>query len=268
MRRATAVAGALIAVAAALSLCSMAVAAAPAGEHDWGRRMADAKRFAASRAGKVSIGVVDEDRHFHGYRANRQYSSASTIKVMLMVAYMRHGDQNHEALTASDKALLEPMIIRSDNSSATRIRDIVGNDALVRLANRVGMSKFAPSVSWGASQITARDMAQLMFEIERHIPKRHRNYAMKLLARIVPAQRWGIPPETPHGLQIHFKGGWFPNVGTSWTINQIAQLEAHGTRFSIAVLSRQNPSMSYGVATIRGVADRLLKKYPRLRSKG
>ncbi len=250
------------AMCAVLALSATALASAPAGEHDWGKRMADAKRFAAARAGKVSIGVVDEDRRFHGYRAGRQYSSASTIKVMLMVAYLRHGNQNHEALTSSDKALLEPMIKRSDNGTATTIRNIVGNDGLVRLAHRVGMRKFQPAVSWGASQITARDQAQWMFEIERHIPKRHRNYAMNLLTEITPSQRWGIPPEKPHGLEIHFKGGWAPSGNPGWTINQVAQLEGHGERFSIAVLSRQNPSMAYGVATIRGVADKLLAHYP------
>jgi hypothetical protein len=238
-------------------------AAAPPGAYPWGERVADAKRYAEGRLGKVSIGVVDPERRFHGYGADRQYNSASTVKAMLMVAYLRHGDNDHEPLTSSDRALLEPMITRSDNSTATRIRDIVGNDALVRLANRVGMTRFETASSWGLTKITARDQAEWMFEIERHVPRRHREYAMRLLTRIVPGQRWGIPPETPRGWTIHFKGGWAPSGYPGWTVNQVAQIERDGERFSIAILTRHSPSMAYGVETIRGVADRLLKRFGR-----
>ena len=255
-------------VAAGVALCLLAtpaVASTAPGEYPWAKQLKVAKRFAADRAGKVSIGIVDEDRHFHGYRANRRYSSASAVKVMLMVAFLRHGDNDDQPLTDADEALLEPMIKRSDNGAATTIRNIVGNDALVRLANRAGMQRFQPAVSWGASQITARDQAQWMFEIERHIPKRHREYAMNLLTKIITRQRWGIPPERPHGYEIHFKGGWAPSGNPGWTINQVAQLDpgGRGDHFSIAILSRQNPSKDYGITTLRGVAEKLLAKFPK-----
>ncbi|HEX6117787.1 MAG TPA: serine hydrolase [Solirubrobacterales bacterium] len=240
-----------------------APAAAP-GEYPWAKRLEIAKRFAASRTGKVSIGIVDQDRHFHGYGSNRRYNSASVVKVMLMVAYLRHGNQNHQPLTPGDKALLGPMITRSDNAAATRVRDIVGNEGLVRLANEAGMTRFAPNVVWGLSQITARDQANWAFEIERYIPKRHREYAMNLLARIIPRQSWGIPPATPQGYTIHFKGGWAPSGNPGWTVNQVAQLDSSGggDRFSLAILTRGSPSKDYGIATIRGVAQKLMKKLP------
>jgi hypothetical protein len=239
-------------------------ASALAAEYPWAKRLKLAKSFAADRAGKVSIGIVDEDRHFHGYRANRQYNSASTVKVMLMVAYLRHGNQDDEPLTDEDRALLGPMIKRSDNETATRIRDIVGNDALARLADRAGMTKFRTHVIWGLTQVSARDQARWMYEIERHIPRRHREYAMNLLEKIIPRQQWGIPPESPDGYRIHFKGGWAPSGNPGWTVNQVAQIapQGGGDRFSLAVLTRGSPSKEYGIATIRGIAERLLEKFP------
>jgi hypothetical protein len=246
-----------------LAMPTVAAAAAP-GEYPWAKRLEAAKQFAASRAGKVSIGIVDQDRHFHGYGSNRRYSSASTVKVMLMAAYLRHGNKNHEPLTQGDKDLLGPMITRSDNAAATRVRDIVGNEGLVRLANKAGMTRFAPNAVWGLTQITARDQANWMFEIERYIPKRHRTYAMNLLAKIIPRQSWGIPPASPPGYTIHFKGGWAPSGNPGWTVNQVAQLDSNGggDRFSLAVLTRGSPSKDYGIATIRGVARKLMKKFP------
>jgi hypothetical protein len=257
----------VIAIGAVLaSLVAPAGAAAAPGEYPWAKRLKLAKEFAAQRTGKVSIGIVDEDKHFHGYGANRQYSSASTVKVMLMVAYLRHGDQNHEPLTSGDKALLEPMIKRSDNATATRVRDIVGNEGLARLARRAGMTRFQTNVVWGRTQITARDQATWMFEIERHIPKRHRNYAMNLLTKIIPAQSWGIPPHKPHGYRVHFKGGWAPSGDPGWTVNQVAQLDPRGggerARFSLAILTRGSPDRNYGIATIRAVAKKLLARFP------
>jgi len=259
MKRLLATAVALL----ALLIPPVAVAQSP-DEYPWAKRLKIAKQFAAARTGKVSIGIVDEDRHFHGYRSNRQYNSASTVKVMLMVAYLRHGKNNHQPLTAGDKALLEPMITRSDNATATRIRNIVGNEGLARLANKVGMTKFQTNIVWGRTQITARDQANWMFKIERFIPKRHRKYAMDLLTKIIPSQSWGIPPAKPDGFTLHFKGGWAPSGDPGWTVNQVAQFDPRsgGRRFSLAILTRGSPSMSYGVATIRGVAQKLLKKYP------
>ena len=254
----------LVATAVALSILAVPAVATAQGEYPWAKRLKDAKQFAQTRTGHVSIGIVDEDKHFHGYRANRQYSSASTVKVMLMVAYLRHGKQNHQPLSSEDKALLEPMITRSDNAVATRIRDIVGNEGLARLAHKAGMVRFQTHPIWGRTQITARDQANWMFRIERFIPKRHRKYAMGLLTKIIPKQSWGIPPVKPNGYEIHFKGGWAPSGDPGWTVNQVAQLDPrHGDRrFSVAILTRGSPERNYGILTIRGVAKRLLKDFP------
>jgi hypothetical protein len=211
----------------------------------------------------VSIGVVDPDGRFHGYGANRRYDSASVVKVMLMVAYLRHGDNGDEPLTRSDRHLLGPMIKRSDNDAATTIRNIVGNDALVRLAKRADMTRFQPASSWPLSQITARDQAVWMYGIREQIPERHRRYAMRLLTRIVARQSWGIPPEKPKGWKIHFKGGWAPSGNPGWTVNQVSQLRHEHERFAITVLTRQGPSYGYGRQTIRGVAKRLLERFGR-----
>ena len=255
-----------LAVAAALAVLALpatAGSAAPAGEFPWGERLKDAKQFAAGRAGKVSIGVVDPDGRFHGYGANRRYNSASAVKVMLMVAYLRHGDNDDERLTSSDRHLLGPMIKRSDNGAATTIRNIVGNDGLVRLAKRAGMTRFAPAASWGLSKITARDQAVWMDGIREQIPPRHRQYAMRLLTKIIPSQRWGIPPEVPDGWKIYFKGGWAPSGNPGWTVNQVSQIRRRHEHFALTVLTRGGPSYGYGQQTIRGVAKRLLKRFGR-----
>jgi hypothetical protein len=92
------------------------------------------------------------------------------------------------------------------------------------------------------------------------VPERHRAYAMSLLRRIVSYERWGIPHARPAGWQVYFKGGWFKD-GDGWRVHQAARLELGSRHIAIAVLTRGNPNLGYGAATITGVTARLLRGY-------
>ena len=61
--------------------------------------------------------------------------------------------------------------------------------------------------------------------------------------------------------RLYFKGGW--GSGTGWADHQVAWLELRGRRVSVAIFTQHNPSHSYGNATLRGVAGRLLRGLPR-----
>ena len=82
---------------------------------------------------------------------------------------------------------------------------------------------------------------------------------LNLLAEIVSSQRWGIPPETPGGWKLHFKGGW--SGRPNWRVNQVMLLRRPPRRLSVAILTRDQPSKNYGEQSIRGVAKRLLRGY-------
>ena len=124
------------------------------------------------------------------------------------------------------------------------------------------MKRFIPNEVWGGSQITARDQAEFFSRIRDLVPERHRDYALGLLRRVVSGQRWGIPRGNPKGWRVHFKGGWTPSGG-GWRVHQAALLERGDRQFSLAVLTEGGPSLGYGAATIRGVAQRLLRGYNR-----
>jgi hypothetical protein len=176
---------------------------------------------------------------------------------MLLVAYLNQSGVRDRPLRRRDKALLRPMITRSDNKAATRVRDIVGNGGLVKLARRVRMKDFATStVSWGSTQISAYDQARLFWRIHAYVPKRHRGYARALLADVIRSQRWGIPPVLPSGWRIYFKGGWLPPR----LVSQVALLERGNQRVAIAVLTDGDPSFGYGRDTITGVSRRLVQQ--------
>ena len=236
--------------------------------YPWKKRVASARRFARHRAGSVSFAVVGERGNMRGLRARREFHSASVVKALLMTAYLRRPSVRHRSLNGGDKALLHPMITRSDNATASTVFGLVGGDGLRRLARRAKLRDFHPNVVWGLTRISAGDMASFMYRLRRYLPRRHRHYALGLLAHVVRGQRWGIPPARPRGWRVYFKGGWTPAFG-GWRINQIARLTRGDRKLALAVLTQGNPSHDYGTETIRGVTRRLLRRYNRLaRSRG
>jgi len=243
-------------LAAAFLLAALLWPAGAGAAEGWKPDVAGAASWASARQGTVTFAVRTEDR-LVGRGLDRQFPSASVIKAMLMVTYLRQASVRDRALDAGDKALLSPTIRRSDNITATRIRDIVGNDAIARLARRAGMSRFVIDPNWGSSLITARDQTRFFLGIEDLLPDRHRAYALRLLRTIVRSQRWGMAQVIPDRWKLHFKGGW--GSGTGAVDHQVGLLRRADHRVAIAVLTVGNPSHAYGKATLRGVSRRLMR---------
>jgi hypothetical protein len=222
----------------------------------WTPHIRDAASYASTRAGGISFGV----RTAHGLRGvdvQRTVPSASVLKPMLLVAYLRRPAVRGRRLTPGERALLGPMIRRSDSTAASRICTIVCPRDVPRLAGRVRMHRFHVASPWGLSSIDVADQTRFFLHIERYIPSRHRRYALRLLGSIVPSQRWGIGRVRPRGWALYFKGGW--GSGTGWADHQVALLRRGRRRLAVAILITNSPSHAYGKETLRGIAARLLR---------
>ena len=177
------------------------------------------------------------------------------MKTLFMAAWLRRARER--SLGPADRALLAPMIKRSDNVTATHIRNVVGHGALRAVARRVGMTDFRPAPVWGMSRTSARDQARLFARLDLAFPARHRAYAMRLLATVVPSQRWGIARAAPRGWRLYFKGGWGSATGA--VDHQAALLVRGERRIALAIATTANGSHAAGKETLRGVAARLLR---------
>jgi hypothetical protein len=240
-------------------------AAAPARDareaKGWQPDVKAAKRYAKQRAGSVRFAVVDPRGDLHRFHASRTAPAASVFKAMLLVAYLRRDSVRKRDLRGADKALLKPMITRSDNVTATRVNAIVGSK-IYRLARRARMRRFHwdPSV-WGLSRSSARDQARFFDRLPRLVPKRHLPYARRLLSHVVGPQRWGVGRVPHRGWNLYFKGGW--GSGSGRVDHQVARLTNGKASISLAIFTEFNPSHAYGKQTLRGVARRLLRDLPR-----
>ena len=228
----------------------------------WHPGMRAAIAFARHRRGDIAFAVRFSGRLF-AYRPDHREWSASVLKAMLLVAYLDRPSVAQRALNGRERARLHAMITRSDNDAADAIDSIAGAAGLRALAHRAGMSAFAPAEPvWGESQITARDQTRFFLRLGKLLAPRHRAYAMRLLAAIVPSQRWGIGEAAPAGWRLYFKGGW--GAGTGLIDNQVALLTRGCARVSAAVLTMHDGSHAYGKRTLRGIFARLLHGLARL----
>ena len=119
----------------------------------------------------------------------------------------------------------------------------------------------APTQFWGSSRIDAEDQARWFLNIDRYVVERHRAVALRLLASVVPSQRWGVGRVAPRGWKLYFKGGW--GSGTGAVDHQVALLRRGDERVAVAVLTTGDGTHAYGKETLRGMFKRLLRGLPR-----
>jgi len=224
------------------------------------RSIAAARRYLKRRGGYTAFATVDSQGRVNGAHQHRTFVSASVVKAMLLVAYLRMLAAEHNGLDAGGRSLLTPMIEVSDNDAAAAVWYRVGEPRVLALARRTGMTDFSVSGYWANAQISAADQARFFFAMERTIPRRFRPFARRLLSGIVDYESWGIPAVArPRGWRVYFKGGW-RGTDRGQLVHQAARLQRPRARVAIAVLTDGDPSMGYGIETIEGVARRLLSE--------
>lgn len=231
------------------------------------RGIAAARSYARSRDGLVSFAVVDSRGRHHGLAAARRYVSASVVKVMLLAAELDRLRAAGLPLDPETRRLLSAMITYSDNAAADAIYYRVGDGGLFAVARRARMRDFSVSGYWANAEISARDMAGLMDGLDRVLVGPQADFAAGLLAAIVPAQRWGIPAVAPEGWRVRFKGGW-RGTERGQLVHQVARLERGHREIALAVLTDGQPTMAYGIETVREIAKRLLSRPPSVPKRG
>jgi hypothetical protein len=218
-----------------------------------------AASYLGGRIGRTAFAVVDSEGRVSGLHIHWTFPTASVVKAMLLVSYLRrlHAQGQH-LVDGYSNSILYPMIHVSDNNAATTVWSIVGDGALYSLARRAGMTDFSVTGGWGTALLSPFDQARYLFSMDSMIPPEFRGYARFLLSTIEPSQSWSIPAVArPHHYAVFFKDGSEP-TGLGQLVHQVARLERPDRTFAMAVMTDGDPSMQYGEDTISGVAQALV----------
>jgi beta-lactamase class A len=217
----------------------------------------------AARRGRVSTVAVAVDDPGLGLECwlNRfsGFDSASVIKVTILAALLRKAEDQHRDLTATEAGRARSMITRSDNDATSALWAELGRRYLQHFLDVAEMRHtwLGPGGYWGLTQITANDqvvLLRLLLNGNAVLDPASRSYALRLMAEVIPSQRWGVPVGAPASLTVHVKNGWLPRATHGWRIHSIGCFTGHGGSYSIIVLTQDNPTMAYGIATIEAIA--------------
>jgi hypothetical protein len=186
-----------------------------------------------------------------------QFDAASAIKATILSALLlKEGGPGR--LTAAQRNLARLMITQSDNNAATALWNEVGTTAMQRFLDRTGMRHTVLAYAWGLSQLTAQDeliLLRVLANPGRVLSTASRRYALRLMAEVIPSQRWGVPAGAPRGVTVSVKNGWLPDPQTgAWHVNSIGSFSGKGISYQIAILTSGNPSEGYGIDTIQAAA--------------
>jgi beta-lactamase class A len=221
------------------------------------------RAIATARRSRVSFVAVEVDDPGAGLLCRldsaSHFDSASVVKATILGSLVRRAQQQHRSLTRTERALAWAMITRSDNNAASALWANLGRARLQHFLNLARMTHtvLGPGGAWGLTRITAADETRLLWLLltaNRVLGTSARDYALALMADVIPAQRWGVPAGAPRSLVVHVKNGWLPLAPYGWRINSIGGFTGHGSRYSIVVLTQDNPTMAYGVGTVEAIA--------------
>ena len=212
-------------------------------------------RRGARRRGEIGLAAADAKLGLTcSLNASAHFYAASVIKATIISALLlKEGGVGH--LSARQHTLAWEMITESDNDAATALWNQIGISGMQHFLNRAGMTRTTElSDAWGLTLITARDevtLLKLLTSRGRVLSTPSRRYALYLMAHVEAGQRWGVPAGAPRKVTVHVKNGWLP-YPVQWNINSIGAFTGRGITYQIAMLTSDNPSMSYGIATIQG----------------
>jgi beta-lactamase class A len=221
----------------------------------------DIDRALHRRVSAVAIGVDDPRLGLQCWlNGSEHFDSASVIKVTILSALLRKAQEQHRQLTRTEAALAQEMITESDNDAASDLWVDVGRHDLQRFLNLAHMAQthLGSGPYWGLTQITAYNevlLLRLLVNRNAVLDTSSRDYVLGLMARVIPSQRWGVPAGAPTGLTVHVKNGWLPLYAEGWQINSIGAVTGRGGGYRIVVLTRDNPTMIYGIDTVQAVAE-------------
>ncbi|MGY5050814.1 serine hydrolase [Streptomyces sp. 900105755] len=209
---------------------------------------------------EVSAAVLDLDSGDSAVHGDSAFDTASIVKVDILATLLLQAQDAGRHLTATEKAYATKMIENSDNTSASRLWEVIGRAAGLDAANkRFGLTSTegGDGALWGLTQTTAADQLTLLQQVfgdDSKLSEASRAYIQGLMQTVEPDQRWGVSAAAD-GSRYALKNGWLARSTTGlWDVNSIGRVTVGGTEYLVAVLSKGTVSQARGVSLVETAA--------------
>jgi hypothetical protein len=219
--------------------------------------------YLAARGTRVGVTVFDMT---HGvtyrYNSSHPFITASSVKVPIMLAFLRKVEAAHRRPTSAETALLTAMIEHSDNAAANELNEAVGNwPGMQRFATRFGLTGFQPhnvdgSWGWGWGTLTPDAMVRLLTLFQQGgvlSSAADTKLARTLMSHIEADQRFGVGTTAPRGATVLMKNGWNPGPDGWWVVNSSGIVITRTATYVIAVYTAHLSSFEEGLEMVTHV---------------
>ncbi len=189
-------------------------------EVDFRAGIDQATAFAADQGLSVSIAVIDRvlgEEIANGPAADTSTFGASLVKVFLADNLLHRQRAGEFQLSEQDRALLETMLIGSDDTATDSLYGRFGGAEMVReVAQRYQLPSVMPTNQagfWELTTLSARGVARYYDRLLSRTPMADRDYIVDLLRRSMEVasdgfnQFFGLPNALP-GQTLAIKQGW------------------------------------------------------------
>ena len=213
-------------------------------------------------AGNIAAGVVDAATGAVAvYGGNREFHTASIIKVDILASLLLQHQWSNAPLSAQQRALATQMIEDSNDEAGNELWEAAGEGQGVTVANQeLGLRQTTPGdgIYWGLTSTTVEDQLRLLADLaSSHSPLSagSRSFELGLMRHVAADQDWGVTAAAVPGTGAAVKDGWLPDgSATTWVINSIGLISRGGHELLVAVLSSNQPSESAGITQVDAAA--------------
>ena len=230
-----------------------------------------AAALAASRPGAVLAAVYDlSTGQAWSLGHGRPQAEASVVKLDILETLLARNRGASPAIPAADAPIARLMIEDSDNDAATTLWYTAGGPAQIASYNAAAglrhttMSRCVdcpgfPWPGWGLTTTTPADQILLLRQLVAPSPlltAAQRGYALSLMERVTPSQRWGVSARVPRHVMVALKNGWLPlnSADSDWQVNSVGWISGDRRDYLLAVLTTGNATEQDGIDVISRLA--------------
>nr|WP_236714887.1 serine hydrolase [Nonomuraea pusilla] len=244
---------------------------APVPAKEIGERL---DRFLAGRPGPVTAMVEDltTGRSYRYHRGERLITASAAKVQILMALLLRTPWRKLSEATRRDADL---MIRYSDNHAADRLwLRIGGAPGFTKAGRRFGLrhTEGVPGACldlycWGITRTSAEDQVRLVRALVSDggpLRAADRGQVLRLMGAVVDGQNWGVGAAACKGDRVALKNGWLRRVSTGrWATVSVGLIRGKGERhdYAVAVLTEGSAEVGHGIATVEGVATRIMQSF-------